>query len=179
MKHPPQLLPYRELSLRPSASALRAAVFPRESEVPSGYAVSLALPTRRWFGPGFAYFASPATRRPGEPVQQKSPDRWWVVDAHTGRVIAYALVAAIPFHEGLPWGDVQWTASSASIPQQRDAYERLAIVIDRIAPFFFRGETLPSAERKALTDVLAELIPAALMVQYRALVPDFFSWLEA
>jgi hypothetical protein len=65
------------------------------------------------------------------------------------------------------------------LEQQRAAHDRLAGSLDRLAPLFFKGEPGPPEERKELADALAAMIPEPLALQYRALVPDFFAWLEA
>jgi hypothetical protein len=166
-------LTYAELLRRQSVHALR------ESDIPPDYAFSLGLPTRRWLGPGFAFFASPAIRRPGEPIVQKPADRWWVLDARTGHLIVYALNGAVPFHEGPGWEEVHLPPTSASLEEQRASHTRVASILDRLIPFFFRGAAIPQEERQTLRQALAGVIPGPLMPQYRALVPDFFAWLEA
>lgn len=169
----PRWLSYRELLRRQSIHALR------ESDVPVEHAISLGLPTRRWLGPAYAFFASPAVRRPGEPAEQKAPDRWWVLDARTAHLILYALAAVLPFAEGKEWVAVKLPPATLSLEQQRAAHDRLAGSLDHLAPLFFRGEPGPPEERKELADALATMIPEPLAPQYRALVPDFFAWLEA
>lgn len=167
------LLPYGELLRRPSARGLR------DTDVPSDATISLGLPTLRWGGELYAYFAAPTIRRPGDPVVQKAPDRWWALDARSGKLVAYALTAAMPFADGADWGDVTLKPSTVAVEELRAAYRLVASLIDRLAPFFFRGEGVPADERRALSAALAAVIPAPLQPQYRALVPDFFTWLDA
>lgn len=168
----PDWLSYRELLRRQSIHAMR------ESEVPSEHAISLGLPTRRWLRPGYAFFASPAVRRPGTPPRQHPPDRWWVLDARTGHLIVYALAVAIPFTDAAGWEVVTLPDLSLDVYEQRDRHARLAELMDRVAPSFFRGESGSVDDRKGLADALAALIPGSLTPQYRALVPEFFSWLD-
>jgi hypothetical protein len=170
---PQKLLTYGELIKRQRVHVLRV------SEVPTDHAVSLGLPTRRWLGAGYAFFASPALRRPADPIEQHPPDRWWVLDAHTGHLLVYALSGVLPFADGQKWDMVRLPRTNLSMDQQRAAYARLSEQLDRLAPLFFKGENAAAAERKALADALAAAIPAPVLPQYRALVPDFFAWLEA
>src|SRR5215470_12331995 len=75
----------------------------RQSEVPVEHAVSLPLPTKRWGEPAYAFFASPAFRIPGKPVEQGPPDRWWAVKAHGGAIMIYALWSVVRYTEGANW----------------------------------------------------------------------------
>jgi hypothetical protein len=169
----PQWLAYQELFRRQTIFCLR------ESDIPVDHAVSLGLPTRRWHGPGYAFLASPAVRRPGAPVEQQAPDRWWVLDARTARLIVYSLTAAVPFAPGEQWSTVTLPPPTHSVQEQAALHGRLADFFDRLASAFFQGEPGDTAWRQAFTAELAAAIPAPLLPQYQALVPDFFAWLAA
>src|SRR5947209_18594491 len=85
----------------------------RQAEIPVEHAISLPLPTQRLPDPGYVFFASPAIRRPKEPMEQGAPDRWWVVDAHNGQLLIYALWEVMPFARG-----VSWTTQTLPTPVQ-------------------------------------------------------------
>lgn len=148
----------------------------RESEIPVEHAVSFPLPTKRCETPGYAFFASPATRRAGEPVLQGAPDRWWILSARSGQLLIYALWDIHPFAEG-PWGSEQLPPVSATIVELRQALTEVEEAIDSLAPDFFEGRPGDGARRLMLLRKLSEILPAPLLPQYRALTPDFFQWL--
>lgn len=151
----------------------------RESEIPVDHGVSLGLPTCRWSNPGYAFFASPALRRPGLPVEQEPPDRWWVLEARTGRLIIYALSTAVSFSSGAAWGSVTLPATSRSLQDAIAEQARVGEFFDRLAPAFFQGRTADPSWRQGLSAALSHLIPEPLRAQYEALAPDFFAWLKA
>lgn len=157
----------------------RGANWSRESEMPVDHGVSLGLPTCRWSNPGYAFFASPALRRPGSPVEQQPPDRWWVLEARTGRLLIYALTAAFSFASGAAWGPVILPTTSRSVQDAMAEQARIAEFFDRLTPVFFRGESGDPAWRQGLSTTLSQLIPEPLKPQYEALAPDFFAWLNA
>ena len=168
---PPTILPYPE-----AADLLRGLPF-RAAEVPVEHAVSLPLPTGRAGAPGYAQFAAPAVRRPGAPTVQSAPDRWWVLGAESRSVLVYARVSAVPF--GAPAFDRQEVPSPAPdlAAAQRAQAEFTAAVAAVTGPFFAAAPA-PAAARAAVPATLARAVPAALVPVYRALAPDFFTWLE-
>jgi hypothetical protein len=167
------LLRYAEVRRRQRTHPLR------QTEVPVEHAVSLPLPTRRWIGPGFAFFAAPASRAPDQPTVQGAPDRWWVVDAQGGALIVYALYAAIPFAPGVSWAECALPSVTHSLDDQRKALQNIEARMDAVAPDFFAGRSSDLTLRRALADALRAHLPTPLQPQYRALAPDFFAWLEA
>jgi len=148
------------------------------SEVPVEHAVSLPLPTMRWEEPSYAYFAAPALRRPEEPMQQSVPDRWWVIAAHGGRLMVYALTKSIPFPSDAAFEAVTLPRVTMSREELRQSLKTMEGMLESLTPHFFTGEAGDSIERRNLGEMLAELLPKPLQPQYRALVPDFFAWLE-
>jgi hypothetical protein len=162
-----------EVSQRQRTHPLRLA------EVPVEHAISLPLPTRRWGAPAYACFAAPAVRRPENPPQQSPPDRWWAMGAKNGRLLAYALCQAVPFADSSGWCTVTLPEVGLSLAELRQALADLEAQVTRLAPVFFNGERGDLAARKALSESLERCLPAPLLPQYRALVPDFFAWLEA
>lgn len=150
----------------------------RMSEIPVEHAVSLPVPTKRWGGPAYAFFASPSLRRPGQPVQQGAPDRWWVVSAFGGGVVIYALWKAVPFAESIGWESTTLPAVGATIAELKQALSHIEGLMNALAPAFFAGEGGDAGARKSLSRALASFIPEPLKPQYRALAPDFFAWLE-
>jgi hypothetical protein len=151
----------------------------RQAEVPLEFAVSLPMPTRRWAGAGYAFFASPAVRRPGQPMEQGAPDRWWVVDARTGRTITYSLSKALPFADGATWEWVTLPPVKRTIDEMRQALKQIEELMNVLAPAFFRGEAGDAGARKELLTALNGQVPEPIQPEYRALAPDFFAWLEA
>ena len=151
----------------------------RTYEIPVEHAVSLPLPTRRWGTPAYASFASPALRRPGQPVEQGAPDRWWAVGAHGGRLIIYALWKAAQYADGVNWTTVALPQVTATIAELKEALSRIEELMDALVQAFFAGEGGDVQGRKALSDALEAYLPEPIKLQYRALAPDFFAWLEA
>ena len=148
------------------------------SEVPVEHAVSLPLPTIRWGEPSYAYFAAAALRRPTEPMRQSAPDRWWVVAAHGGRLMVYALTKSIPFPSDGAFEAVTLPQITISRQELRESLKTMEAKLDSLTPRFFAGEPGDPMERRSLGSMLAELLPKPLQPQYRALAPDFFEWLE-
>jgi hypothetical protein len=148
------------------------------SEVPVEHSVSLPLPTQRWGEPSYAFFASPALRRPGQPVEQGAPDRWWAMSAQGGRIVIYALSKTVPFADSVNWGTVTLPSVSLTIEELKYALKNIEDLLNELAPSFFAGEVGNTQTRRALAAALLEHLPDPLLPQYRALAPDFFSWLS-
>jgi hypothetical protein len=148
------------------------------SEVPIEHAISLPLPTIRWGEPSYAYFAAPALRRPQEPMRQSAPDRWWVVAAHGGRLMVYALTKSIPFPSDAAFEAVTLPRVAMSREELRQSLKTMEGKLESLTPHFFAGEPGDPMERGSLGSMLAELLPKPLQPQYRAVAPDFFEWLE-
>jgi hypothetical protein len=165
-------LTFKEVRERLKTHALRV------TEIPVEHAISLPLPTKRWGGPGYALFASPALRRPGQPLEQGAPDRWWVIDAFTGRLLVYAMAKAIPIDEKSALTTVSIPPLAGSVEEARRGATRVEELLDRLSPDFFRGEAGDQTARGELKQALGTALPPALQLQHRALVPDFFAWLE-
>lgn len=151
----------------------------RLAEVPVEHSVSLPMPTRKWGGPAYAFFAAAAVRRPDRPVEQGVPDRWWVVDALGGRIVVYALTSAVPFAESKNWTAITLPPIEQSVAELRQGQAEVEEVLNGLVPLFFAGDTAPKGERAGALARLFALLPAPLHPQYRALAPDFFAWLEA
>ena len=148
------------------------------SEVPVEHAVSLPLPTIRWGEPSYAYFAASALRRPEELMRQSAPDRWWVLAAHGGRLMIYALTKSIPFPSNAAFEPVTLPRVTISREELRQSLKTMEAMLENLTPRFFAGESGDAIERRNLGAMLEELLPKPLQPQYRALVPDFFDWLE-
>ena len=71
-----------------------------------------------WGEPAYAYFAAPALRKPDQPMQQGAPDRFWVLAAHGGRVLLYALSKAVPFPSGAQFDSVTLPRIASQSPVQ-------------------------------------------------------------
>lgn len=151
--------------------------FLAQSEVPTEHTVSFPLPTLRSGNPGFALFASPAIRMAGRPKEQGAPDRWWVLAAQNGHLLVYALCSAIPFSSET-WQPTVLSPLTATMSELRAAIGKLETLMDGQASLFFRGEAGNPAAKQELKQAFAAVLPSELLSQYRALAPDFWSWLE-
>jgi hypothetical protein len=167
-----RLMSYGELRERQKSHVLI------RSEVPLEHAVSLPLPSLAWGEPAYGFFASPALRRPNEPMQQGAPDRWWMLAAYGGRVLVYALCKSLPFPGGAQFETVTLPRVALSRDELRQSLKAVEGALDGLVPRFFAQEPGDAQERKHLGAMLTELLPKPLHPQYRAMVPDFFSWLE-
>jgi hypothetical protein len=147
-----------------------------QSHVPVEHAISWPLPTKRFHVPGYACFASPAIRSPGQPLEQAPPDRWWIVDARSGSLVCYSLCSAIPFTSA-PFNSLTVPATGQTIQALQQTLNELSSEIQSQAPAFFSGEARPHDERMVLLGLLKSAISPVLLPQYHELVPDFFAWL--
>jgi hypothetical protein len=147
-----------------------------QSHVPVEHEISLPLPTKRFQVPGYACFASPALRSPGQPLEVDAPDRWWTVDARSGLLVNYSLCLAIPF-TSKPLNSLIVPATSDPIQTLQQRLHDLGSQIESQAPAFFDGQERPPAERAVLLGLLQAAISPVLLPEYQELVPDFFAWL--
>ncbi|MFB6894180.1 hypothetical protein ACFCX4_33275 [Kitasatospora sp. NPDC056327] len=178
----------------------------RQSYVPLEHYVSTPLPTLRWGGPGYAAFAAPAVRAPRQPLRIDAPDRWWAIGAERPRLLAYALVPAVPFTDAPLGGPVTVTPGGRTLAESREDHRAFDELMDLAAPAFFAtgpaaaaepGGTDASAEgagpagaaepagqrhdptvRADLAALLPLVLPREVHPWARALAPDFFAWLE-
>ncbi|WP_030774636.1 MULTISPECIES: hypothetical protein [unclassified Streptomyces] len=152
----------------------------RRSEVPVEHFVSPPLPTLRWGVPGFAVFASPALRRPRQPLQVDAPDRWWALAAGGGgALLVYATTRALPSSaSGAPGGPVTVARTGRPISALREDQRLLDDLLDRCLPDFFAARSGDPGERAELASMLPLLLAPELTPWARDLTPDFFSWLE-
>ena len=163
-------LSYSDISQRERAHPLLMA------EVPDEYDVSLPLPSWRWGVAAYACFAGPAVRRPRQPKEVGAPDRWWLLDARTARLVLYAYCRVMPFAPDAHWDRVTLppeTRSLASVKELAATVERL---MNEAAPVFLAGGPPPAST--ALAEALRAYVPGLLWSRYQALTPDFFAWLH-
>ncbi len=164
--------PYEQVSAEVTKHPLRQA------EVPVEHHVSLPLPTLRWALPSWAVFAGPARRAPGQPLTLGTPDRWWALDARHRGLLGYALTVVTPFTAYLPPGPVIISPPRRTITALKEDLAVLGELLDAVAPAFFAGETGDPTSRADLLDALTVAHLREAAPWYRALVPDFFTWLE-
>jgi hypothetical protein len=148
------------------------------STVPTEHTISFPLPTRRWGEPAYACFACPALRRAGQPLRQGVPDRWWAIHARNGQLVVYALWQALPYASNVQWAPVTLQSEQRSIAEQEQTRASIGLLMDALVPSFFVGEAAELQTRHALKEMLLAYLPEPLLPWYRALVPDFFAWLE-
>ena len=166
----PRPLGYSEVHKKAHAHLLRRA------EIPVEHYVSLPLPTCRLGEPCYAFFASPALRRPGQPTRQGAPDRWFALAAHGARLLTYNLCRVVPFGDG--FAEVELPAPAATIAELRQLVTDVDAMGDVLAPEFFADKDAERETAAAFLDALGALVQEPLLAQYRALAPDFFAWLE-
>lgn len=150
-----------------------------KSQVPVEHAVSLPIPTKRAGRIGYAYFAAPAARRPGQPVRQGAPDRWWIFDAHgSASVLIYALCQAQPFSSD-NWEAVTLPPIAGTLTDLKAALADFEAQMNALVPAFFADEAGDATAKGNLSAALKTVLSEPLQPQYRALAPDFFAWLES
>lgn len=151
----------------------------RVGDIPVEHEISLPVPTLRFGAPGYAGFAGPARRRPGQPLRLGAPDRWWVLGAARRGLLVYARTTAVPFTAGPLRPD--W-AELPPVTRDLDAIEEDLRLLDSLAqravPEFFDGRPGDAALRADLAAVLTAHVTPQITDWYRALTPDFFAWLE-
>jgi hypothetical protein len=164
--------PYEQIAKEFAEHPLRAA------EVAVEHFISQPLPTLRWSRPAYAGFACPAARVPGQPLQLGTPDRWWAIGAEDGRLLAYALVSAVPFADPMPPGPVTVRPAGRSLSAVREDRRVFGELLTEAAPAFFAGEAGDPAVRGDLAEMLRQVLPAEAMPWHRGLTGDFLDWLE-
>jgi hypothetical protein len=168
----PQFLSYREIRRRMQRHPLR------QTEIPTEYEVSLAVPTCRWGKPAYAFFASPVVRRFGQPSRQGPPDRWWAFNAFGGQLLAYNFFDVVPFATEFLWTEVEVFPPAKTVTEIRQLLTDIETMADSLTPDFFGGIPGDIETRQALAKVLRQFLPEPVAEQYRALGPDFFLWLD-
>lgn len=150
----------------------------RRSEIPMEHSISLPLPTLRAGQPGYAFFASPALRVPGEPLRQGTPDRWWISDARNGQTLLFAHYQVHPFSTSTTFVTETLPPPSLEIRELQKGLKEVMALITACSHSFFASQTGDPELRRATHDLLSKILPAPLQTRYRTLVPDFFAWLE-
>lgn len=149
----------------------------RFAEVPVEHFLSLPVPTMRWQRPGFAGFACPATRSPGQPQRVGAPDRWWALQAHRARLLGYGLVAAIPL-SAQRFEPVTVDRRDRSVAELEEDLGLLAELMDGAVAPFLAGERGDETARGDLREVFTAAVTPSVLPWYQALAPDFLAWLE-
>lgn len=168
----PGLLNYTQIRERMRRHPLR------QSEIPVEHAVSLPLPTRRSGTPGYVFFSSPAVRKPGVPMVQGAPDRWWVLSALGAHVDVYALVSVVPFADReTDWEPVEIPPPHATIQEMQASLIEFEALMDLTVQEFFSGKAADPEDAATVWKALDAQIAKPLMEQYRSLAGDFFEWL--
>ncbi len=168
-----RLMTYTELRGNERVTTLRRL------EIPNEHAVSLPLPTKRWGEPAYAFFASPARRRPRQPMEQAPPDMWWAISAVDARLLIYAASSILPYAKDEGWKRVTLPRDTRTLDQAKNDISVIERSIDDLAPAFFEGDRGSESVRHTLIQALVQHVPDLLMPQYLTLVPDFFEWLKS
>jgi hypothetical protein len=151
----------------------------RQAEVPLEHYVSILLPTTRWSEAGFACYAAPALRRRGEPTRVSPPDRYWAVAANGGRLLVYALCAAVPYADDLPAEPQVVPVPQGSIAELKEQLAEIGELAGFLAPRFFAGQPGDHERRRELVALLQAHLPGRLWDWQQALTSDFLRWLTA
>jgi hypothetical protein len=150
--------------------------FLRVNEIPIEYAISLPIPTLRLDIPAFAFFAAPTLRRPNVPTEQAAPDRWWLIDARTGRLIYYALWKVFPFIREVSWCTASFMPARRSVAEFDALLDNVITCFNTLSPAFFAGDPSDPIVCQSLAEALDSLLEKPIFPQYHALAPDFFAW---
>ena len=147
----------------------------RLSEIPVEHELSFPLPTLRFGIPAFAWFACLAKRPADAPPEYAPPDRWWALEAAAGRVLIYARTGIHAFGTLSP-DTVRVPLPPRTMAEQKAAINVLEQRVTRAAEAFFDGR-FDDNVRSECRAAIATTLPAAFEPWYRALVPDFRTWL--
>lgn len=165
------------LSFTQAWDVLKAHPF-RTSEVPVEHAVSLPMPTARTGAAGYAQFAAPCVRHPGQKPVQSAPDRWWVMDAASKGIRLYARTDAVPFVT-TAFARQEVPSPAPDLPTLLGWQKELFAALDAATGPFFAGTPADPTAAAELLRLFTRMVPAPLVPLYRDLAPDFFTWLEA
>ena len=151
----------------------------RRSEVPVEHWISLPMPTRRWAVPGYAGLACPALRAPRQPLRLRQPDRWWLLGASHGELLAYARTSVLPFVAApdAPTAETVTVPPSARLTAAAVLEDRRVLdeTMERVIGPFFVGEPGDAALRADLITIIGLQAGAPeVLAWYQALAPDFF-----
>ena len=147
------------------------------AEVPTEHARSLPLPTLRFGSPAVVAFAAPADRTGGD-LRQAPPDRWWAVDAATGKLLFYALVTAVPLATeaaALQTQDIPPVA--LDVEEFRQRLDALFSILTIAAARFWAGH--PAEHGRSVAAAIEDVVPKPVLAAYQALAADFWAWLRA
>jgi len=152
----------------------------KQETIPVEHEISLVLPTHRFGTPAYAGFASAALRRPGLPVTQGAPDRWFGLDAKNGTCLLFARTSIHSFAPSyLVFDTVEVTRTGMSFEEGRAARSELTEALNTLSPQFLSFEAGDPLERHKALEMLQKLVSRELWPRYNALVGDFFEWLGA
>jgi hypothetical protein len=150
----------------------------RRTEVPVEHSISLPLPSLRWGQPVFAGFAGPAWRVPGQPLELSTPDRWWALGPDGIELVVYARTSVVPFGDVPTGGRIQVSPLGRSLAEAQQDLLMLDELMNNAVPVFLSGTPGTEPMRADLAAAFAVVVPAETTPWYRALVPDFFAWLD-
>ena len=153
--------------------------FVLENLIPVTAYKSVPLPTNRWSVQSYARFAAPALRRPGQATLYAAPDRWLLLDAKHGRLVAYNLMTVYPY-AAISSETVTVPQQGGSVDSTRQSISDLGELMNRLVvpSFFGSSPAINSSQKDTVRQMLSVIIPEPLFPWYRALTPDFFEWLE-
>lgn len=149
----------------------------RHSDVPLEYFLSFPIPTMRWPRPGYAGFAAAASRRPGRPLRLATPDRWWLLAPDRRLLLAFCRTDIVPFADL----DIEMVSATTTRGSAEETDQDVTVYTELMgdaAPLFLAGERADPELRSDLAEAFTAVVPPEIVPWYRALTPDFFTWLE-
>lgn len=152
------------------------AHFLYQYEIPTGYYVSLPLPTKRLGTPAYAFFASPSGVHPGHPVNIDAPEMWWAIDAQKGKILLYAQIKVLPFSKQ-KFERCVLPKVGRSLEEQEVLLQTLENLLTEAANIFFQNKTIDINLQTSLRKNLGLYLPQVIFPLYKAISPDFFEWL--
>lgn len=145
------------------------------SELPTEWELSIPMPTLRLIYPAYAWFACPASRRPGNPLRLSPPDRWFALEATSGRLLAFGAWEFSQRKGQAGWLPVELLIGSKT---REEAMVSFQVVLERLnasAVAFFSNKLPPSLALTTITDYLNP----GMLSWYQFITPDFWEWLES
>ena len=149
----------------------------RNAEIPEEYSLSIPLPTLRFGVPAYAGYSSPASRSPKNPTRQSPPAQWWLLDAVSGRLLLFAACRIYPFTDQT-FAEFTHPVPALSMEEMEADWEQFTRLMEELAPLFLSGVDAEKQSRQALAEGFPKNFPEPLLLQYHALAPDFFTWLD-
>jgi hypothetical protein len=100
------------------------------------------------------------------------------IDATSGQLLLYGRTESVPFAPELTPSRLTPAAPTDTVAELRKQISLADAAITEAATAFFEGYEVDIDHRLAILRDFTAPLPDGLLPWYRALAPDFFSWLE-